>query len=406
MAIDVLVLDGEARPALAVVRSLGRKELSVAVASDDPLAIAGHSRYTTRFDQLPSPRKGNNSQEAGTEYIEGLVGLIEKISPRMLLPITDLSCKMVLKHRAKLPSSVHLPGVDESTFLAVSQKEKLLERARALGIQIPTSLSLTLQTSQDSEIANAIASFPYPAVLKPESSEQEVNGEFKKASVLYPNSASEVRTILEREENRELTFLLQQRVVGAGVGVFALCRGGRTLATFCHRRILEKPPSGGRSVLCESISESEAPVKEAKALLADLAWEGVAMVEFKQGTDGSFFLMEINPRFWGSLQLAIDSGRDFPYLLFLESHSSQTHSEFHTLPDYETGRRLRWDLGCLDHFLIRLKAEKSKALKDFLCHNALLLWNKPFRTSHETFQLTDPLPFVYELRSYARDFFA
>ena len=96
MAIDVLVLDGEARPALAVVRSLGRKELSVAVASDDPLAIAGHSRYTTRFDQLPSPRKGNNSQEAGTEYIEGLVGLIEKISPRMLLPITDLSCKLVL----------------------------------------------------------------------------------------------------------------------------------------------------------------------------------------------------------------------------------------------------------------------------------------------------------------------
>jgi protein-tyrosine-phosphatase len=36
------------------------------------------------------------------------------------------------------------------------------------------------------------------------------------------------------------------------------------------------------------------------------------MVEYKRRPDGSFCLMEINPRLWGSLALAIDTGVNFP----------------------------------------------------------------------------------------------
>jgi len=41
------------------------------------------------------------------------------------------------------------------------------------------------------------------------------------------------------------------------------------------------------------------------------------MVEFRvDARDGTAKLMEVNPRFWGSLQLSILSGADFPYLLY------------------------------------------------------------------------------------------
>ncbi len=44
-----------------------------------------------------------------------------------------------------------------------------------------------------------------------------------------------------------------------------------------------------------------------------LDWTGVAMVEFKlDARDGVAKLMEINGRFWGSLQLADRRGRRFP----------------------------------------------------------------------------------------------
>ena len=48
--------------------------------------------------------------------------------------------------------------------------------------------------------------------------------------------------------------LIQERIVGPGIGVFVLCDHGRLLAAFAHRRLREKPPSGGASVLCESVA--------------------------------------------------------------------------------------------------------------------------------------------------------
>jgi predicted ATP-grasp superfamily ATP-dependent carboligase len=53
-------------------------------------------------------------------------------------------------------------------------------------------------------------------------------------------------------------------------------------------------------------------------LLHHLDWHGVAMVEFKKDeTDNRYKLMEINPKFWGSLELSYRCGINFPYLAYL-----------------------------------------------------------------------------------------
>ena len=51
---------------------------------------------------------------------------------------------------------------------------------------------------------------------------------------------------------------------------------------------------------------------DGERLLTALNWHGVAMVEFKIDATGQHWLMEINPRLWGSLALSIDAGVDFP----------------------------------------------------------------------------------------------
>jgi predicted ATP-grasp superfamily ATP-dependent carboligase len=54
----------------------------------------------------------------------------------------------------------------------------------------------------------------------------------------------------------------------------------------------------------------------AVSLLKELQWAGVADVEFMiDPRDGTPKLMEINPRFWSSLYLALECGVDFPWLL-------------------------------------------------------------------------------------------
>jgi predicted ATP-grasp superfamily ATP-dependent carboligase len=63
------------------------------------------------------------------------------------------------------------------------------------------------------------------------------------------------------------------------------------------------------------------------------------MVEFKQDeADGEFKMMEINPKFWGSLDLAIASGVDFPFLLYKMAIDGDVNSVF----SYVKGVRFMW----------------------------------------------------------------
>jgi predicted ATP-grasp superfamily ATP-dependent carboligase len=74
---------------------------------------------------------------------------------------------------------------------------------------------------------------------------------------------------------------------------------------------------GGVSSLRESVEVDPEMLRHSIRILDELDWEGVAMVEFKiDSRDNTPKLMEINGRFWNSLQLAVSSGVDFPYLLF------------------------------------------------------------------------------------------
>ena len=70
---------------------------------------------------------------------------------------------------------------------------------------------------------------------------------------------------------------------------------------------------------------------------------GVAMVEFKVSAEGTPYLMEVNGRFWGSLQLAIDAGVDFPWLLYQMAIGENPGN----VKPYITGIKCRWLLGDL-----------------------------------------------------------
>jgi hypothetical protein len=111
-------------------------------------------------------------------------------------------------------------------------------------------------------------------------------------------------------------LLAQEFIPSAGgIGVSFLMKDGVARASFTHRRLLEFPETGGPSLVRESCHNQIAE-SAAQELLGALKWNGVAMVEFRiDSRTGKPVLMEINPRFWGSLPLAIACGVDFPKLL-------------------------------------------------------------------------------------------
>jgi predicted ATP-grasp superfamily ATP-dependent carboligase len=113
------------------------------------------------------------------------------------------------------------------------------------------------------------------------------------------------------------SVLIQERIPpdGEALGVsFLFDRAGRPVAHFSHKRLRQFPNNGGPSTDRVGI-EAEALADMSLRVLQALNWTGVAMVEWKAAPDGSSpKLLEINPRFWGSLELAVRSGVNFPVL--------------------------------------------------------------------------------------------
>jgi len=192
-----------------------------------------------------------------------------------------------------------------------------------------------------------------PFVLKP--SRSVAGG--KKLSVSYAEGTPELTRTIEALPDEAFPLLIQERIQGTGEGIFLLMWNGELRATFAHRRIREKPPSGGVSVVRDSAIPDEDLVEAASNLMKKLDWNGVAMVEFKVEERTRIpYLMEINGRFWGSLQLAVDAGVDFPRLLV----DSALDMEMGKSPTYKEGVRCRWLLGDLDHVLARLLRSSSR----------------------------------------------
>lgn len=121
------------------------------------------------------------------------------------------------------------------------------------------------------------------------------------------------------------------------------------------------------------------------------------MVEFRGTEDGIPQLMEINPRFWGSLQLAIDAGVDFPGLLY-----ELALGRLPAVPQgYQTGIRSRWLLGDLDRLYLVLRDRNTSGSHASRLRE-ILQFMKFFdgNTRYEVNRIDDFRPFVFELSRY------
>lgn len=347
----ILVTDSDNRSALAATRSLGRAGYQVFTAGDTHPSLASVSKYSSHFELYRSPYRSPE------DFVRDVAGILERHRIDVLLPMTEITTLLLTQHRDLLPAHVRLPFPDAATVARVADKSQVLDQAARIGVPIPRTL--VVASAQDAR--TKADQIEYPAVFKPARSRNWNGKQWVSSGTGYATDADSLFARLERLDPAVFPVLIQERIVGPGVGVFVCCDGssGDTgiLATFAHRRLREKPPSGGVSVLCESVMVDPTAKAHAIALLQALGWRGVAMVEFKQHSiDGSLRLMEINGRFWGSLQLAVDAGVDFPALAVDVALGRRREP----LQGYRVGTRSRWWWGDVDAMLSLLFRSRAQ----------------------------------------------
>ena len=341
MSATILVTDGEQRAALAVVRSLGRAGYRCLIASKSGRSLAGASRYALR--DLPLPDALAEPQG----FVAAVESLVRNEQVDLLIPITDPAALALLPVRGRLDPA-RIPFPDLAAFRQISDKAAVTSAAAEVGMAVPVQ---RVVASRDDSATPQAAPLRFPLVIKPARSIGESQGRRMKLGVEYATDAADLGRRIQELPDAAFPVLLQERITGPGVGLFVLRWQGETIARFAHRRLREKPPSGGVSVCRESIAIDTELARRTDLLLDRFGWSGVAMIEFKlDAATGTPYLMEINGRFWGSLQLAVDAGVDFPRLL-AEAALGQ-----HPAPvqHYRLGVRSRWWMGDVDVLLARL----------------------------------------------------
>lgn len=397
--LDAIILDGNQRSALAAVRSLGRRGKKVAVGEDVLSSLSSNSRYCSWSFSYPSPYSSPDI------FIKRLEEVVSQNSGAILYPMTDVTLSEILKNRPLFSKHVEIPFVNYAKYNQVSDKAKLFNLAREISIPIPETL-ISSDFGNLEDIIRECCHVGFPLVVKPATSVIRTPQGWIKAGVRYASNLYDLHEILSDEPFQSNPFLVQKKVEGPGMGIFLLMQEGKLIVWFAHQRIREKPPSGGVSVLCKSIIPPLEAITAANKLLQELLWSGVAMVEFKwDNRDNLPKLMEVNARFWGSLQLAVSAGVDFPYFLYCMS----TGEKLVHRTGYKINVKSRWELGDLDHLLLRLRKRPDElvlppntpsrvsAVKEFL-----LDFFRP-AVRREIFSLEDPGPFFFEVVQYLRN---
>ncbi len=356
--IKVLVLDAESRAGIEVVQSLGRAGACVDAAISREVAPWRRSRRAARYIRQPT-------HTDASYFITWLRAKCTESGYTLIVPATEQSLKLMaeLQDNDPLRSTACLP----SRHALSTALNKQLTHALAVsnGVRVPHSRLI----SKGDIIPPADA---YPVVLKPVISVVVMNGSLQRLAPVIAQTAAERSAALSRL--LKICAVQEQHYIsGVGVGVECLYRYGSLECCFVHERLHELPLTGGGSTYRSSLPLVPEVVGYARCLLDALAWHGVAMVEFKRAIDGTYWLMEINPRFWGSLALSIDAGVDFPRFL---AHSAVGVPAL-PQPKYRVGYSTRYFPADVDWMKENLRANHQDPL--LLTHSRVKAFVEYFR---------------------------
>lgn len=332
MADKILVTDAELRKSVPIVRSLGRAGLYVVCGSSTRWAPSFFSKYCREAHIYPDPKDERL-------FLEWLISNAERKLFNIVFPICDSTMAPITKHLDLLQKYMKIPVVDFSTYMLARDKYQTIQQAEQSGVPVPKTWGF----SSPEEYRARKHEISLPVVIKPRSSSGS-------RGVRYVQQIQDLDDHYYQIHRNYGLPLIQEYIPPGGdaLGVGLLCNHGQVLATFMYKRLREYPLSGGPSTLRESIYD-ENVMKLAIKLMTHMKWHGIAMVEFKvDPRDGTAKLLEVNPRFWGSIALPVVCGVDFPLLLYELARG--TPKSVNT--DYNLHVRCRWLPGDICHFLV------------------------------------------------------
>ena len=314
--VKVFVLDGRSLASLAIVRSLGKKGFEIQCGEEFGLNLTRFSKYVKKSWIYPSP---NSNPDA---FIKEIKKITEQEKFDMIIPVRDDTTLLVAKHAKDLSHITNLYIAEYDAIRLLQDKAETLRIAQKCGVPHPRTWF-----PEETDLKEILKNLKTPFLIRARISSGSRGIAFvRKADDFFEQYESVKRDFGEP--------MIQEYVQKNSycTACVLLDHNSDEIASFAYERVKEYPLSGGPTVVGISCKNDEV-IRYALSLLKSIGWRGVAEVEFIIDQQGIPKLLEVNPRFWMPLNLAIQSGVDFPYLLYqLAMKNPVSKPETYTIP--------------------------------------------------------------------------
>lgn len=294
----VFITNGDFLKSLLVLRSVSKQgDVESHVGAESRLAPAFFSKYCKHKIILP------NAQKNPDFFIKTLSKYVKDNKIDVLLPINPFEIELILKNK-NLFGDVDIPFVSYDLFKKVNDKWFFQLILKNLAIKTPKTVKL-----EKLENLNSVETFlSYPMVIK-----YRVSAGSERLKFINGNIKEAYLDMIKTKSKEEDFPIIQEYISGENYGAGALCFKGKVKSVFVYKSLREAKMSYGSSTSRLSVHNEEIE-KKVKTILESLNWHGVAHFDIIKRGDEYYFL-EMNPRFWLSINLTVKSGLNYPYYL-------------------------------------------------------------------------------------------
>jgi carbamoyl-phosphate synthase large subunit len=284
-----VLITGMGGPAgIAVLRGIGDHRFDVYSADIDPFAAGLYLVPRERRVMLP---RGDNPR-----FVSTVMGVCRDHAIDVLVPTVDSELLPVAEARAEFEAAgVSLVNASAQTLRLCLDKWALHRHCEGT-VRLPTTAVLDGAFDPDA--------VQLPVIVKPRSG----------------SGSSGIRLITQGSElehlPRDATLLLQEHLPGPEHSLDVLARrDGRVLAVVPRERL--KVDSG--IAVTARVTRDQTLESFGRAVAEHIGLTGVGNVQVKQTAAGQPALLEVNPRFPGSMPLTIAAGVNMPALVVREA---------------------------------------------------------------------------------------
>ncbi len=366
----ILVIANEYYASLAAVRALRMAGYEPWVGSTTHDGYAQRSRAAQGVLSLPSPYAGERA------FVDAVAAAVASCGAAAVLPASEGAVIAL----SAFDGVVH--GLsNRDAILAVTDKDSLATLASGSGVSTPRG-----RTIEPGEVPTGDGELQFPAVVKPRGRATKNAAAIDELpDAVKVTSLSELTRVVASRP--ELAWLVQPFLRGRLTAVAGVSHDGEVLCTVHQAARRTFPHDCGVSAFAETVPRDRRLDEGLRRLLAASGLNGIWEAQFIATSDGSY-LIDLNPRPYGSLALAVAAGVNLP-AVWIDALLGRGRP----IGEYRVGQRFRAEMRELGFLSQALASRNVRAAA------AVLVPRR--RTTHAVFSVRDPAPTSLLLRRIA-----